>query len=134
MGNKFYGKAYWTLFLAQNKCKSNEEFIKSANSVTDFSDFEKALSATSDKKERDKYYNCLKQHILNNGSKSDFEEYIALPEVEDKDLAAVIDKIYETAKESKDKELFESAISVEKNTNRYIKMNFGFCKSRSFIS
>lgn len=126
MGNKFFGKAYWTLFLAQNKCKNNDEFIKSPDTVVDFSNFEKALSATSDKKERNKYYNCLKQRILNNGSKSDFEEYIALPEVEDKDLAAVIDKIYETAKESKDKELFECAISVEKNTNRYIKMNFGF--------
>ena len=126
MGNKFYGKAYWTLFLAQNKCRNNDEFIKSATPVADFGDFEKALSATSDKKERDKYYNCLKGRILQNGSKSDFEEYIALPEVEDKDLSAVIDKIYNTAKENKDKELFDTAISVEKNTNRYIKMNFGF--------
>ncbi len=128
MSNKFYGKAYWTLFLAQNKCKSDEEFIKSTAPVNNFEDFEKAISASSDKNDREKYYNCLKQRVLENGNKTDFEEYIALPEVEDKDLSAAIDKVYNVSKENRDKELFDKAISVEKHTNRYIKMNYGFLK------
>ena len=128
MSNKFYGKAYWTLFLAQNKCRSNEEFIKSTTPVANFSDFEKAISATSDKSEREKYYQCLKNRILESGEKGDFDEFVALPEVEEKDLAEAIDKVYETAKEHVDKDLFEAAISVEKHTNRYVRMNLGFLK------
>ncbi len=129
MGNKFYGKAYWTLFLAENNCKSEEEFINSTAPVADFSNLEKAVSATSDTKERNKYYNTLKQRILKSCERNVFEEYIALPEVADKDLLSVVDCVYEKAEKEVDKELFDVLISVEKNVKKYINMNFGFLKN-----
>lgn len=120
------GEAYRMRFLAENQCFDTEEFVSKQVVSENFADLEKAIAATKNQTQRKKLYTLLSERVNRHHDFSCYEEYIELPESEEKTIAELTKIIYSDALEEKDCEKFAAVLKTVSDSDRYIEMNLTF--------
>lgn len=124
--NPASGEAYWLLFLAENGCREENELVYRTAEISDFRNFERALSTTSDRDKRMRYYLTLADRVKERKELSCYLEYIALPEAPEETIVSLTDTMYQEALRTENREMFDHVIKTVSDPDRYVKMNLGF--------
>lgn len=125
--NRACSKAYYNLFLIEQGCINDQEFIASRKTVTDFTNFEAAL-ASGNKDECAAYLKMLHARVQADPQPALFDEYIALPGVTQKQIDELALAVYDAAAKMKNPALFDCAIKAINDTDTYIHYNCEFGK------
>ncbi len=125
------GEAYFLRFLAENSCHDEDSFVSAKAEARDFDNFEKAISATQDAGRRMAFYRVLYRHIAETKDLDAYNEYIVLPESEEKHIAELADNLYHEAVKRRDAEMFNAVVKTVTDTDRYISMNLEFAHAVS---
>ncbi len=123
--NKGISRAYWILFLAQYGCKDDAAIAETEQTIDNFEYYEKAL-ACSGEAERRTYYSVLYRHVSLREDLPAYCEYIALPESEESNIAALSEIMYRRAIRTADPAVFDAVIRTVSETEKYISMNEEF--------
>lgn len=132
--NPSNGEAYFLRFLSNYGFVSEEELytFKGRNiftgiqNVDKYEDFEKAIAATQDVERRNRFYELLVKRVTDLNDINAYNEYIVLPDSDEKQIKKLTDLMYREAKKSLDCLIFDSVIKTVDNTNKYIAMNREF--------
>ena len=126
--NRSCSAAYYNLFLVENGCANDNEFINSKKQVASFANFEAAL-ASGDKTEKEKCLNLLQARVQADPQGYLLDEYIALPGVTPTQVDKIAGSMYDAALKYKNEALFDSAIKTISDTDKYIHYNSEFGKA-----
>lgn len=117
--------AYRLRFLAENECKTAEEYIE-RNTTTDFSSLENAIASADGEAQRKELYDMLFKHVFKTLDLDAYNEYVALPDSKQTDVATLTAQMYAYALNKTDTVIFDSAIKTISNTDDYIAKNSEF--------
>ena len=126
--NRSCSAAYYNLFLVENECTKDGEFIHSKKPVKSFANFEAAL-ASGNKTEKERYLNTLNLRVQEDPQGYLLDEYIALPGVTPAQIDKIAEAMYDAALKFKNEKLFDSAIKTVNDTDKYIHFNCEFGKA-----
>lgn len=132
--NPSFGKIYRVLFLAQQKCRTEEEWVRSPAKVQSYDAWEKAIAATPDPAERVQYYNALYSRVATQLRADDYCEFIELPDSTEKAVATLTDKLYNKALREKDEKTFALLLKTVTNTDAYVEMNLAFAHALPHVA
>lgn len=126
--NRSCSAAYYNLFLIENGCANDNEFINSKKQVKSFANFEAALASGS-KTEKERCLNLLQARVQADPQGYLLDEYIALPGVTPAQIDKIAEAMYDAALKLKNEKLFDSAIKTVNDTDKYIHFNCEFGKA-----
>ena len=126
--NRSCSEAYYNLFLMENECAKDGEFIHSKKQVKSFANFEAAL-ASGDKAQKEKCLKLLQSRIEQDPQGYLLDEYVALPGVTPAQIDKIAEAMYDAALKVKNEKLFDSAIKTVSDTDKYIHFNCEFGKA-----
>lgn len=126
--NRSCSEAYYNLFLMENECAKDGEFIHSKKQVKSFANFEAAL-ASGDKAQKERCLKLLQARIEQDPQGYLLDEYVALPGVTPAQIDKIAEAMYDAALKVKNEKLFDSAIKTVNDTDKYIHFNCEFGKA-----
>lgn len=127
--NPSNGEAYWYKFLAENNCRDGQNFVGTPTVKNDFTNLEKAIAATPDKRRRQEFYKVLADHVEKHKDFACYKEYIELPESDEAKIESLTRFIYKRALEEKNESLFDFALKTVTDADLYIDMNLEFARA-----
>lgn len=120
--------AYRLRFLAENECRTPAEYINRRVYTPSFDSLEKAIASADGKEQKKELYDLLYQRVQKTDDLDAYNEFVSLPDSTPKDVSALTTQMYSVALNSKNTEIFDSAIKTISDSDEYIGMNMEFAR------
>lgn len=128
--NSSNGEAYLLYFFSELSCPDKETFLRTNFIIKSFDNFENALSLM-DQAQRKELYDLLYTRVLKFQNLNEYDEYVTLPESEDKDIQVLTESMFKSACTYANKTTFDHLIRTVTDTKKYIDMTMTFAQKLS---
>ena len=125
--NRACHDAYFIKLLAENRCKTREEFLL-AKGIANIKTLEDAI-ATGDSYAQQVILRTVHDKIRNTKDFGLYKEYITFPGVREPDIADLTEMFLEDAISRCDTAMFDEAIKAVASLDKYLKMHHGIIRA-----
>ncbi|MCH5162098.1 MAG: toll/interleukin-1 receptor domain-containing protein [Clostridiales bacterium] len=120
--------AYRLRFLAENECRTADEYIARRVYTPSFDSLEKSI-ASADETQKKELYTLLFRKVQKTDDVDAYNEFVSLPDSTEKDVSALTKQMFALALKKMSENAFDSAIKTVSDTDEYIRRNIEFARA-----